>query len=184
MSQQKDEMAGLAIVLAGIVVAIYYVMIAVAAMLALSAIVFTFLALIAWNNPLYLGSETLKPEEARAFIYRGLFGAAAAPILTFLVWLFLDRHAFDWEIYALSAGVGYVLGSGVGYVLGSVGIEILAAMDEAERISTRPVASPSKPPALSPAQSKALPAPPQNVLPAPPKKPFRYASWNDEELRQ
>jgi|GEM_PF-1667241 len=176
MSQQKDEMAGLAFVGAVIVCAIYFVMIAVAALLALSAIVFTVLALIAWNNPLYLGSETLKPEEARAFIYRGLFGAAAAPVLTFLVWLFLDRQAFDWEIYALSAGVGYVLGS--------VGIEILAAMDEAERVSTRPVTSPSKPPALSPAQPKALPAPPQNVLPAAPKKPFRYASWNDEELRR
>lgn len=176
MSQQKDEMAGLAFVGAVIVCAIYFVMIAVAAMLALSAIVFTVLALIAWNRPLYLGSETLEPEEARAFIYRGFFGAVVAPILTFLVWLFLDRHAFDWEVYALSAAVGYVFGS--------VGIEILAAMDEAQTFSARPGASPSKPPALSQAEVKALPAPPQNVLPAAPKKPFRYASWNDEELRR
>ena len=176
MSQQKGEMAGLAFVGAIIGLVAYFLVVAVATMLALSAIVFTVLALIAWNRPLYLGSETLEPAEARAFIYRGLFGAAAAPVLTFLVWLFLERHAFGWEIYALSAGVGYVIGS--------VGVEILAAMDEMETVSTKPVTSPSKPPALSQAQVKALPAPSPSASPAASKKPFRYASWNDEELRQ
>lgn len=181
MSQQKDEMAGLVFVVAAIGAAIYFVFIAMAVMMALFAIVFTILCLFAWNDTLYLGSETLEPEEARAFIYRGLFGAAAAPILTFLVWLFLDRHAFGWEVYALSAAIGYVFGS--------VGIEIFAAMDEMETISAGPdtkaeTVSISPGPAASPSQQPALPPAQIKTLPAPPAKPFRYASWDDEEEKK
>lgn len=181
MSQRNDEMAGLAFVLAIIGFAIYFVMIAVAVMLVLFALVISVLALLAWNRPLYLNIYTLYPEEARAIIYWGLAGTIIAPAFTLLIWLFLDTPPFGWEVYALSVGVGYVFGS--------VGINFLADIDETETFSVGPntkdetvsitsgsTAPSSGSPSLPPAKAKALPAPP--------KKPFRYASWNDEELRQ
>lgn len=162
-SKPNDEITALAIVagMAGIVVmaiaAIFF------AVLAFLAVVFTVLCLWAWDEPLTLGKFTIQPEEARAFIIRGLIGMVTLPLFAaFCAVLFkFPIHGPVWPYLFFG-----------GYVLGSIGIEILMAQEEQ-----------NAPPTITlPAQH--IEPPQRAVLPPPSPAPFRYASWGDEEARK
>lgn len=75
-SNNNSEFMGLAIVGAIIGMAMMFMF----ALAAFVALVFTVLAICAWEKPLTLFGETLHPHEARAFVYRGLAGAVILPV--------------------------------------------------------------------------------------------------------
>lgn len=153
-SKSNDENAAIGVVVAVIAFAALFFF----ALLAFVALVFTVLALLAWKKPLRLGRFVITPDEAHAFVGRGLIGMALLP--TF--WAFcciLFGLPFEGDY------LGYLLIGG--YTLGSVGIEILSADDD--------------PPAASPVHTPpALPTP-ADKAPAAEEEPFRFASWDDEE---
>lgn len=162
-SQNSNEInvAGMAVVFMGVVVAAAFVLIvAVATFL---AFVFTILALIAWDRPLKIGSQVFTPAEARAFVYRGLLGAFLAPsFLIFCAAVFGTPLTGDALLWSLIGG----------YVFGSVGIEWISA----EEARNQPVILP-QPVYQAPEPPRSLPAPPA------PRPPFQYASWDDEDVR-
>ncbi|SMH30285.1 hypothetical protein [Mesorhizobium australicum] len=153
-SKSNDENAAIGVVVAVIAFAALFFF----ALLAFAALVFTVLALLAWKKPLRLGRFVITPDEAHAFVGRGLIGMALAPTFwAFCCILFGLPFEADY--------LGYLLIGG--YTLGSVGIEILTADDE--------------PPAAAPDHTPppALPTP-ADKAPAP-TEPFRFATWDDEE---
>ncbi|KAI93776.1 hypothetical protein T281_14660 [Rhodomicrobium udaipurense JA643] len=123
------------------------------------AAVFTVISICAWNKPLQLGQNVVTPEEAQFFVYAGITGACAIPMLAWLssVLCGFQIHPDAW----LHMYVG-------GYCFGSIGLTMLATN-----------AGMFAPPAVEPV-APTLPAqiaPP----PAPKPEPFRFASWEDEE---
>jgi hypothetical protein len=163
MSSKNDENNAMIMVFAFIAAGAMILMMAVFALLAFIALVFTVLSLFAWSKPLTLAKGwTITPEEARAFVMRGVLGA---PLL--LIFCAFADILFDLRIN--SAYVPHILIAG--YTLGSVGVEILLAQNQSE--ST---------PDIIPSQQQ-LPTQPQNSMPSRPQEPFRFASWDDEEDR-
>lgn len=163
MSQNNnDESTMIAMGLAFIGVAAMALAFVFAAIIAFAAFLFTILAILAWSKPLRLGRLVIEPEEAQAFVYRGLIGAVSVPaFLLFCAIVFDLRIEWNYLFHFMLAG----------YVLGSVGVEI--AMAE-ENGSSR---------AVHPQQSHQVlpPQPAQRALPPAAREPFRYASWDDEE---
>lgn len=157
-NNNSNEAGGLALVLAFIgAMAIMF-----AVVLAFFAFVLTIIAIFAWNSPLRLGKWVVTPEEARAFVGRGIVGAIMVPAFClFCEVVFQVPIVWDYLAYMMVGG----------YTLGSLGIAIMIAEDEA----------PSAPVTYIPPQPQ-LPPAPRPVLSAP-KEPFRFASWNDEEGR-
>lgn len=147
-----------------ILFAIYIALIVMFVVASLTCIVFTILALLAWNKPLPLGETKLYPPEARAFIYRGLLGAGIAPILALIVCAMIDQPVTDDALLFIVW---------LGYLFGSLGILFLMDEDEAQ------TAAPQTQTLNHGAPSTEEPA----SLPAPPKQSFQYASWDDEEAR-
>lgn len=161
MSQnnQNDASAGIGLVFAGIGI---LALVAFAAF-AFIAFALTALAIFAWNKPRRLGRKiVIQPEEARAFVFRGLVGMGLVPAFVFFVNVFQNVH-IEWQY--LSHMMVF------GYVAGSLGIEVLMAdqSDAAESDETRQVQQ------VTPLQ------PEQRVLRPIEPEPFRYASWEDEE---
>ncbi|PZU85746.1 MAG: hypothetical protein DI527_20925 [Chelatococcus sp.] len=163
MSQNnaKDELTAIAIVVSFISAMMMFMVVIAFAILAFVALVLTGVALFAWTSPLTLGTWTLMPHEARAFVYRGLIGAVlAAALSVFMAILF--------KFWIEDQAVPYILL--IGYTLGSIGVEIMNAQNASD----------------APGQT-ALP-PEQHIAPPPhtyqpPAKPFRFASWDDEDGR-
>jgi len=125
------------------------------------AIVFTVIAICAWNRPLSLAGHVLTPKEARFFVHAGMAGACAVPVL---VW-------FVCAVFALPVRedmwLHFFFG---GYALGSIVLTKLA--DDAGLFAVPPSED-----VVAPAVAIAPPAPS-----APPQAtPFRYARWDDEE---
>jgi hypothetical protein len=132
------------------------------ALFAFFAFVLTILAIFAWNRPLRLGRKiVIEPEEARAFVRRGLAGMCLLPAFAFFVEAFLSVN-INWD-YLPHMMV-------LGYIGGSLGIEIMMA-EENGRGSVVPQQH----------QQVLPPQPSQPALPPAPREPFRYASWDDEE---
>ena len=162
MSQQNDESKGLIMVFAFMAAALYVLAAVAFIVLAFVSLAMTCVCLFAWSSPLTIGTWTLEPKEARSFVYRGLVGSLALAALAvfaaimFNVWI-KDEHA----PYILLAG----------YTLGSLGIEILMAQDNQQ-------AAPPNQTIIPPSQQI---APPNQQ--EPPRKPFRFASWDDEDGR-
>ena len=163
MSQNnaKDELTAIAIIAGFIGGAMMLMAVFVIAILAFIALVLTGVCLFAWTSPLTLGTWTLMPHEARAFVYRGLIGAGlAAAFSVFMAILF--------KFWIEDQAVPYILL--VGYTLGSIGVEILNAQSGSN----------------APGQTVLPPeqhiAPPPHTY-QPPAKPFRFASWDDEDGR-
>ncbi|MGF7210831.1 hypothetical protein GGE65_005443 [Skermanella aerolata] len=128
------------------------------AVLAFIAFVLTIMALLAWNAPLKMGNVIVEPHEARAFVARGLVGAAVLPVFViFCAILFGIPINDDYWGYI-------VLG---GYVGGSIGLEMLMADENPQPIG--PVVMPAPEPQLPPQEPTAQ------------KPPFQYATWDDEE---
>lgn len=164
MSQnnQNDENTAIAMALGFIGAVMMVIAFAVIAILSFVAFVFTILAIIAWNEPLRLGRLVIEPEEARAFVYRGLLGAATAPaFLLFCAVLF--GVPVEWNYFHY-----FLLG---GYVAGSVGIEIAMA----EENSGDSAVHPQLPQQVLP------PRPAPQMTPPAEREPFSYARWDDEE---
>ncbi len=163
MSSKNDESSALAMAVA-LVGAVFIAMaFLIAAFLAFLAFLFTVLSICAWNQPLTLGKLTIQPQEARAFVGRGLIGAVALPAFALfcavLLGVPIDGEAWPYLLLG-------------GYTVGSIGIEILMAQeaDNAPPTITLPV-QPVEPPK-------------RVVLPPPSATPFRFASWDDEEDRK
>jgi hypothetical protein len=118
----------------------------------------TVAALGAWNKPDRLGPLVIQPEDARAFIARGLIGAASTLGLLYLAKLF-GFEMVGRDMYPVAAIFGYALGSIGGYW---------------EDMKTRQQAEESATPTI------------EFLPPAPPpvqKPEFRFASWDDEDAR-
>lgn len=165
MSEKKDDESSAIAVAFGFlgVFAMVFMMIFLA-FLAFVAFLLTIASLFAWNKPRRYGKFVVTPEEARAFVYRGLIGIVALPAFAiFCAALFnLD---LDWD-----AIMPYLLLAG--YVGGSLGIEILFADSE----QSAPPPAPYVPPQPQiPDARRALPRPVNQ------EKGFHYASWDDEE---
>lgn len=145
----------------------YFMFLIVAAVAGFLTLILTILSILAWNRELRLGKHIITPQEARAFIGRGLLGTLMAPLFVLFCEL-MFKFQFEWDKFG-----GYVLFAG--YVLGSLGMEFLMAKareEEEERMRMYP-----------PQRSFTPPQEPQRGLPAPPKEPFSFASWDDDEGR-
>lgn len=162
MSGRNSETDGFVIVLAFLgagIILMGYVLFAVATLL---TIVFTLIAFVAWFRPLTLFGETLTPQEARWFVYRGLIGMIGLPAFALFCQALFQLHLNDklWSVFILA-----------GYMGGSLGIEILKAIVEEKKQTLAaeilPPSAPVNEPAPTPAPREA--------------EPFQYASWDDEE---
>lgn len=162
MSQNnaKDELSMIAVVFAFIGAMAMMLVLLVFAVLAFLALVLTLVCFFAWNSPVTIGKWTLVPDVARGFVYRGLIGAV-------LLFAFAVFAAVMFGIRIEDQAVPYILLAG--YTLGSVGLEIIWAEEQAEVPASRTVIPPNQ----------QIAPPPQ--VPQPPARPFRFASWDDED---
>jgi hypothetical protein len=125
--------------------------------------VLTIMAFMAWNEPLTVGSLTITPQEARAFVKRGLVGAWMVPTFCCFVDLLPNVH-INWD-YLPHLLIG-------GYVAGSLGIEYLIHKQNEEQAQAYPLTTP-----------QIAPSPAPNFSPEPTQGEFRFATWDDEEER-
>ena len=169
MSSRKDdnnELAAVFIILGmiALVVVAYYAIVAL-----IFTILLTVACLGAWNTPqTYEDRFTIFPDEARAFIVRGLICTVLALLFSAIgIWKRgwkIEPHAW-WFI-----AVG-------GYVAGSLGIEIIRSRELADGT-----------PDIFPLRAIPLPPPPvieaEAVDVTPPEaepEPFHFAEWDDGE---
>ncbi len=158
MASNNDDTNGAAIIF------VFIVFMAIGGFLlaALYAIILGIISLFALFKPLKLGKHTFLPGEARAYLIRGFVGIALAPIVTAMVIAFFDvTIPADWLPWVALAG----------YTIGSLGVEyILQALngdeDEPEDTFLRPAAVRNY------------------VLPPQEKRPYEFASWDDEDVNQ
>ncbi len=168
MSNQNNDQSGLAIAIAFVGMAMFIMVAAIFAIAAFAAVVFTIIALCAWDKPLTLFKLTIYPDEARAFVYRGLLGMVLAP-----VFVIFCAVLFKFQIVP-EAWVYIIIG---GYTAGSVGIEYLKAQAEEEAAANATY--------IPPAPPAALPQPEQPPRPTgKPDERFTFADWDDEEAQR
>ncbi|WP_149541209.1 hypothetical protein [Siccirubricoccus phaeus] len=165
MSSRNDGTSEAAMGFALLAAFAFFFFMLIFALATFAAFVFTCLALLAWNEPLKLGKETLQPDEARRFVYGGLGGAVALPFFVlFCILLFGVPIREDAWVYIVIAG----------YDLGSIGLAMIEAA-EAEEAKKAALLNPPPPPA-PPAPE---PKPARRT-----QNPFEYADWDDEDARQ
>lgn len=148
---------------------LFYVFMFLAALFAFTALVLTAFAIAAWNEPLTLAGETLHPDEARAYVGRGVIGAIGLPV--FVVFC---ASLFQYNLNEITEH-GWLLIILSGYSIGSLGIEI-AIQDEREKAQ-----------AAAALNQEILPAlPPQQPAPKPihreEQPAFEFETWDDEEI--
>ncbi len=178
---RNSEVNGMAFSLALVCAVMFFVAAAIFAIAAFSALVLTVLCLIAWKDGLTIGSMTIEPHEARAFVVRGLLGTFIVPAFAaFTSALFRTEIEAQFWPYIFIGG----------YTLGSVGIEYHIAEErnkaEASAQYLLPPMPVSPPPAGERRASTVAPDHPCSqaqcpLLAAAQTRPFRYASWDDEE---
>ncbi len=159
MSSNNNNDTGVIVgfIVAGLAMIAFFIF----ALFAFAAFVLTILAIFAWNKPLRIGRKfVITPEEARAFVGRGIVGMWAVPAFALFVNVFLGVH-INWEYFTHMMMVGYVGGS--------IGLEMMLADKDGSGDSTE----------LH--QQVLPPAPAQKALPPAEREPFHYASWDDEE---
>ncbi len=155
-SKNDDDSSAAAFLMAGAAM----VAIALFAVLAFAALIMTVLCFIAWNRQISIGDWELNPDEARAFIFRGIIGAILAPAFIGFCDIVFELQA-NWSYWPYFVGVGYVLAS--------MGVYIITEADDTTG---------SNPVDITPPR---IPTAPPKGLPRPDAPPFRYASWDDEE---
>jgi hypothetical protein len=164
MSSRNSETDGMIFALAIVATIAFFMFAVIYALLVFGALLFTILALAAWDKPATLFGETLQPHEARAYVGRGVAGAVLVPVfLTFCQTLFSFTMPDKYWVYI-------VLG---GYAAGSLGIEVLMAEENAKKAEVE---------VLPPLRDNVVPL---RVVPRERQadEPFEYASWDDEEER-
>jgi hypothetical protein len=163
MSNQNNDNSGMAIAFAFVATAAFFMVALIFAIAAFAAVVFTFVALWAWDRPRSIFGQAIYPHEARAFVYRGLIGMVLAPIFVIFCAAMFKLHIVD------EAWVYIIIG---GYTAGSVGIEYLKAQYEQDAAANATY--------IPPAPPAALPQPKETVRPEP-RKSFTFGDWDDEE---
>jgi hypothetical protein len=163
MSNQNNDNSGMAIAFAFVATAAFVMMAAIFALAAFAAVVFTIIALVAWDRPLTLFGQTVYPDEARAFVKRGLLGMVLAPLFVIFCAAIFKLHIVD------EAWVYIIIG---GYTAGSIGIEYLKAQAEQDAAANATY--------IPPAPPAALPQPNETARHEP-RKPFVFGDWDDEE---
>lgn len=163
MSSRNDESSAMATGVGIIGTAAVFMALFMFAVFAFFAFVLTILCVFAWNNPVTLGTWTIEPGEARAFVLRGIAGMSLVP----LFFAFCDVVFGPAIVWAYLPHM-----MGVGYVGGSVGIEYLKAKSNQEQPQTEIIPPPSQ-----------LPTRTQGGTPSQESQaePFRFATWDDEE---
>lgn len=144
------------------------------AVLAFASLVLTLVCFTAWNKPIQFCGETLTPEDARAFVRRGLIGACLVPAFAFFASvLFAVPIRADWVIY-LPIG-GYALGSVV------VTYHLEKAKAEAAQSAAAMQALLSPQPVRQTQTIEPLPAEYAEHRRQTEREPYRFATWDDEE---
>lgn len=171
MSSRNDETSGMIFVLAIVVAVAYVIVLAVFMIAAFATFVLTILCFFAWKRPIGSGNFIITPDEAHAFVGRGLVGAFMLPAFFAFLDVFFDADV-NWNYILHMAAVGYMIGS--------LGIEILMAQEEA----ASPVVNVPRQQVLPPSPPvKAIDVsnPRRSKKPSAPHPSFEYASWDDEE---
>lgn len=101
------------------------------------------------------------------FFARGFIGAVTLPIFLSLIFAILGEQVQIEPQWIWLTG----------FVLGSTGVEYLNAQQEAENTKASEMV-------VLPPLPEERPHVPPVVLPAQPERPFRFASWDDEERGQ
>lgn len=131
---------------------------------AFAALIGTILALIAWDKPLKMGRASIQPEQARAFVTRGIGGALLVPAFAVFAAVLL-KFKIDPDAW-LFLFIG-------GYTAGSVGVSLMLASGDQQR---------SEP--AEPAEAERLAVSSDHTQEQAEPAPFRFASWDDEEARK
>jgi len=162
MQQHRNDENGAAAGVVGLVGALaFFAFMAVFALFCFASLVFTAVAIAAWNSPVEVFGETMTPEDARGYINRGVMGACL------MVWFLAYLEFFHGVKLVPGAWPYLVMG---GYAAGSLGIGMMIARQrmEAEAAAPPTIVKTATPPALSgPAET--------------PKRAFEFATWDDEE---
>lgn len=162
MSTRNDENANFAAAAGFIGAGLFILALFLFFIFAILVAVFTVLAIWAWNEPRTIGRITIVPEEARSFVYWGLIGAGVTPLLVVMMAAALGT-SFDPDVLLHSPWVGYVIGATLqSYIAHQEQEERKNAVEEVE--------------VVQPASRMLAPVPSQ-------AEHFRYASWDDEEVR-
>ena len=160
-NRNDDDNSGIALVFMGLAM----IGLGLAIIAAFIAFVLTVIALFAWNKPRRIGKTVIRPEDARGFVYRGIAGAFLLPAFCIFLNVFLGIYINGEYLPHLILG---------GYVLGSLGLEILMHEEGGDEPQAPTVIdAPSLPQTRQP-----------EILPPPPQEPFRYASWDDEDIQE
>lgn len=172
-NRNNSEFAGLWMVLMIFGMIALIIMAAVAMYLTIYTFVLTVGCVMAWNKPVtFEDHTTIFPEEARAFVVRGLIGAAAALLIAVTLNVRKDVD-IDKEAYWFIALAGYIVGS--------LGVQALMSPSDAQGNLD-----------IFPARAIPLPPPPVTIdadytditTPEPEPEPFQFADWDDAEVRQ
>lgn len=118
----------------------------------------TVISLFCWNKPQIIHGELITVEEARGFILRGLLGAFLAFVAT---QFFFKQPLTEDEVFFAML---------MGYIAASLGIEILTELDRQEKEKQAPPPTVEYLPPVEPIKTIEPP-------------PFKFASWEDEDLR-
>lgn len=171
MSQRdNNEGAAMAMVFAGIVVVFVAIFAAFYAYLAILTLVYTGACISAWNEPREWKGCTIFPEEARAFVIRGL-------LLCGLALLVAGVGVSKWEWKISEAGWWFI--ALTAYMVGSLGVQAEMSDTDAEGnpdiFPVRPIPVPLPPPPVIEASA--------TVVSETTPEPFRFAEWDDDEAR-
>ncbi|MDX2259281.1 MAG: hypothetical protein NW205_10250 [Hyphomicrobiaceae bacterium] len=168
MQKNPDNSAamGLAVLCAVVVM----VLAVIAFILAFVSFVLTILCLMAWHRPLTLGNVVIEPAEARDFVMSGLVFAALVPAFV-AVMAALFREWPPADAWVVIAAGGYVFGS-LGYAR--------SLSELAHDNHSLPGGMTLPAPAAEPATPASTPTPSGSSG----SGSFRFATWDDEEVRR
>lgn len=158
-------------------VVLYLIALAIAAYVVLVALFFTLVltvgCLMAWKEPKDFEHATIFPDEACAFITRGVIGAFVAAGIGAL-----GIHKYGWKIepqwlWAFAIG---------GYMIGSTGIQAMMSGEKEDGsphfFPKRPIPLPDDMPIGTVIDITPVGAPPEVEA-----EPFFFADWDDREGR-
>jgi hypothetical protein len=163
-NRNNNEASAIGAIVGFVGMIVVFVAIIALAIAAFLTFVVTLICIVSWNSETRIGNQTFEPDWARAFVQRGLAGAALFPAFIAFCGVALTPlmdGEFHWE------PTYWLYTMGLGYMGGSLGIEILRADDDDG--------------------SSDEPAAPLWITPPPPlaEKPdptsFQYASWEDDD---